>query len=63
MYTPLAYQAQKSIIEDRLRNAERAQHQALPPHPTRSWQATTRIRRTRHTPLRGMLRLLGEVRS
>ena len=63
MYTPLAYEAQKAIIEERLRNAARAQHQALPPHPIRMWQATTRVRRALHMWLRDAIRLLGEARS
>ena len=52
MYTPLAYEAQKAIIEERLRNAARAEHQALLPHPSRMCQATTRVRRARHMRLR-----------
>ena len=63
MYTPLAYEAQKAIIEERLRNAARAQHQALLPHPSRMCQATTRVRRARHMRLRDAIRLLGEARS
>ena len=64
MYTHSHTKSQKAIIEERLRNAARAQHQALPRHPSRMWQATTRVRRARHMRLSGTaIRLLGEVRT
>jgi hypothetical protein len=63
MFTALTYEVQKAISEERLQNAARAQHQALPPHPSRMWQAATRVRRARQMRLRGAIRLLGEVRS
>ena len=63
MFAPLIYEAQKAIIEERLRNAARAHHQALPPHPSRTWQAATRVRRAPHMRLWDAIRLPGEVRS